>query len=379
MKKMLSLAALAAVMAYASPASAELKLGGDASIRMRTEFNDSDTGSAQDDVSWQYRIRLKAAADLGSGYFFKTMLMNEEGNIAGGWQSVGYGNSEHVTVDISNFYFGRMMADSHYMMGRMPMNSFNNPAFDLTLYPMQALGTPIFNINFDRAYGFNYGTKLGDGDINATIIVLDNEATDNLILTNSQENRGGLFNDGYGVHLAYKTTIGNVTVEPQMVTTIGDSDVWSQTKVTTAFAANVIAGYSLPHPDVALARQVTPWTFGANASMPVGDDLKLSGSAFYTFCDDGDADYHATLLRLKGEVGQFMAWVDYNPAEDKKTGTDYSNTFVWAQYKYNVYESAAGSFNLQPTLRWLTKSTETASSDTDTSTLRAELWATVSF
>jgi len=379
MKKMLSLAALAAVMAYASPASAELKLGGDASIRMRTEFNDSDTGSAQDDVSWQYRIRLKAAADLGSGYFFKTMLMNEEGNIAGGWQSVGYGNSEHVTVDISNFYFGRMMADSHYMMGRMPMNSFNNPAFDLTLYPMQALGTPIFNINFDRAYGFNYGTKLGDGDINATIIVLDNEATDNLILTNSQENRGGLFNDGYGVHLAYKTTIGNVTVEPQMVTTIGDSDVWSQTKVTTAFAANVRAGYSVPYPDVALARQVTPWTFGANASMPVGDDLKLSGSAFYTFCDDGDADYHATLLRLKGEVGQFMAWVDYNPAEDKKTGTDYSNTFVWAQYKYNVYESAAGSFNLQPTLRWLTKSTETASSDTDTSTLRAELWATVSF
>ncbi len=94
MKKMLSLAALLAVVAYATPASAELKFGGDAGIRMRTQFGDINRDTKEDDVTYQYRIRLKAAADLGSGYFFKTMLMNEEGNIAGGWQSVGYGNHE---------------------------------------------------------------------------------------------------------------------------------------------------------------------------------------------------------------------------------------------------------------------------------------------
>ncbi|RTY34839.1 hypothetical protein EKD00_07135 [Chlorobium phaeovibrioides] len=379
MKKMLSLAALLAVVAYATPASAELKFGGDAGIRMRTQFDDSDTGTTADDVKWQYRIRLKGAADLGSGYFFKTMLMNEDGNIAGGWQSVGYGNHETIGVDISNFYFGRMMQDSHYMMGRMPLNSFNNPILDLSLYPMQALDTPVFNINFDRGYGVNYGTKLGDGDLNATVLVLDNESPITAI-TGSVNTDGGLFNDGYGVHLSYKMNIGDITIEPQMVTVIGNTDIWDQTKVATAFATNAARGYVPATDDVTFAKDVTPWTFGATASVPVGDELKLTGSAFYTFCEDNGADYHAAVYRLKGEYGPFMAWVDYNPAADNKTNTDYSNTFVWAQYKYNIYESAAGSFNLQPTLRWLTKSTETASSDTDdTSTLRAELWATVSF
>jgi len=376
---MLSLAALLAVVAYATPASAELKFGGDAGIRMRTEFNDSNPGSSSDNVKWQYRIRLKAAADLGSGYFFKTMLMNEDGNIAGGWQSVGYGNHETIGVDISNFYFGRMMQDSHYMMGRLPMNSFNNPIFDLALYPMQALDTPVFNINFDRAYGLNYGIKIGDGDLNATLIVLDDQNPTAYTAYNYEdvyltgESRDGLFNDGYGVHLSYKFNVGDVTLEPQMVTVITGTDIWNQDAVV-ANSSKLFTELQ----DFTLAENVNPWVFGGTATVPVGD-AKISGSAFYTFCHDNGADYHATLLRLKGEVGQFMAWVDYNPAEDNKTNTDYSNTFVWAQYKYNIYESAAGSFNLQPTLRWLTKSTETASSDTDTSTLRAELWATVSF
>jgi hypothetical protein len=370
MKKMLSLAAMLAVLSYASPASAELKFGGDASVRVRSEFNDSDTGTLNDDGKFQYRIRLKAAADLGGGYFFKTMLMNEE-NIAGGWQSVAYGNGEHITPHISNFYFGRMMADSHYMMGRMPLNSFNNPSLDLTLYPMQALDTPVFNINYDRGYGANYGTKLGDGELNATVLVLDNQST---------VSREGMFNDGYGVHLSYKTTIGDVTIEPQMITTLGDSDVWNQTAIAYNFSNGVVFGTDDTHTaqDFRLGTKVTPWTFGTNASVPVGD-AKLSGSAFYTFCDEAAVDYHAMLFRVKGEVGPFMAWVDYNPASDDMQNKDYANTFVWAQYKYSVYESAAGSFSLQPTVRWLTTSTETATTDSDTSTLRAELWATVTF
>ncbi|MWV54652.1 hypothetical protein [Chlorobium phaeovibrioides] len=376
MKKMLSLAALLAVVAYATPASAELKFGGDAGIRMRTQFGDINRDTKEDDVTYQYRIRLKAAADLGSGYFFKTMLMNEEGNIAGGWQSVGYGNHEAITVDISNFYFGRMMQDSHYMMGRIPLNSFNNPILDLSLYPMQALDTPVFNINFDRGYGANYGTKIGDGDLNATILVLDNEAGRASTLHTDTD---GLFNDGYGVHLSYKTTIGDVTIEPQIVTVLTETDIWDQTKVATAFTTNALQGYAPAGTDVTFASKVTPWTLGATASMPVGDELKLTGSAFYTFCDDGDADYHATLLRLKGEYGPFMAWVDYNAGEDKVADVETSNTFVWAQYKYNVYESAAGSFTLQPTLRWLTTAEDGNDAEKDTSTLRAELWATVSF
>ena len=31
-----------------------------------------------------------------------------------------------------------MMAESHYMIGRLPLNSFNNPVFDLAYYAVPA-------------------------------------------------------------------------------------------------------------------------------------------------------------------------------------------------------------------------------------------------
>ena len=46
MTKMLSLAAMFAVLSYASPASAELKLGGDASVRIRSELAVAKAGTA---------------------------------------------------------------------------------------------------------------------------------------------------------------------------------------------------------------------------------------------------------------------------------------------------------------------------------------------
>jgi len=377
MKKMLSLAAMFAVLSYASPAQAELKIGGDAGVRVRSEFKSTTDGdNHSDDVNFQYRIRLKAAADLGSGYFFKAMVMNENANIAGGWQKISE-NAERIELDVSNFYFGRMMADSHYMMGRLPLNSFNNPAFDLTLYPMQPLDQPVFNINFDRVYGLNYGAKLGNGEANATLVVLDNNST-----VVSDDENDGLFNDGYALHLVYKTTVGDVTIEPQVLTVLTKANIRDQDNVIAYSTGTTSALYNL-------AENVTPVTFGANASMPVGD-AKVSCSAFYTICDDTNdgtvahaaqrrADYHGALLRLKGESGPVMAWVDYSASKDKVTDTNYSGTFVWAQYKYSVYESAAGSFTLQPTLRWLATSKETIDTDVDNSTFRTELWATVSF
>ena len=61
MKKMLSLAAMFAVLSYASPASAELKITGDAATRVRGQFNNSDLRvggvyqkvTNQDDIKYQ--------------------------------------------------------------------------------------------------------------------------------------------------------------------------------------------------------------------------------------------------------------------------------------------------------------------------------------
>jgi hypothetical protein len=376
MKKMLSLAAMFAVLAYASPASAEVKFGGDASVRLRGQFEDEqlDFGSyenSEDDLNFAYRLRLKASADLGSGYFFKALLTSD--NAAGGWNTVNDNNREDAEIDISNLYFCRMMENSHYMIGRLPLNSMNNPIFDLAMYPIPTyvgisgatIGVgdiPVATYNMDRIFGLNYGAKVGPGELNATLIALDNDIKDD---TDAEGN--GLFNDGYALHLSYKANLGNVTVEPQAI-------------------------IALTNLDGLVYENVTPYIFGANVTIPAGK-AKIGLSAFYTAADDGgnntvggaaaDVDYSGYLLRLKGEYGPFMAWVDYNNTNDKTNGgdIDYNNLFVWAQYNFKVYESAMGTFSLTPTVRYWAAGLDynDGGENDEYSRLRTELVATMSF
>jgi hypothetical protein len=367
MKKMLSLAAMFAVLSYASPASAEVKFGGDASVRMRGQFEDYNDVNNEDDLNFAYRVRLNASADLGSGYFFKALLTSD--NAAGGWNTVSENNTEDGEIDISNFYFGRMMENSHYMMGRLPLNSMNNPIFDLAMYPIpfytgtSVIGVgdiPVATYNMDRIFGLNYGTKIGDGELNSTLIVLDNDIKDDSVAEGD-----GLFNDGYALHLSYKTNIGSVTVEPQAI-------------------------IALTNLDGLVYHDLSPYIFGANITIPAGK-AKIGLSGFYTAADDdnaehfwggaADVDYSGYLLRLKGQYEGLTAWVDYNHTNDKTDGgdVDYDNLFVWAQYNYKVYQSAMGSFSLTPTLRYWAVGEEIGSSDYDYSRLRTELIATVSF
>lgn len=381
MKKMFSLAAMLAVLSYASPASAELKIGGDAAVRMRSEFNDVELDnthlSKSEELKLQYRIRLKASADLGDGYFFKTMLQSEESltqnpktgaNVAtpGGWAEVGSGNAGAYNLEVSNFYFGRAMEESHYQIGRLPLNSFNNPIFDLALYSVPvfdmatnsiaytAVDVPVATYNFDRILGLNYGTKVGRGDLNATLVVYDNISTIGA--------DRGLFNDGYALHLDYKTTLGDVTVEPQALIALTD-----------------LFGHAY--------QDVSPNTFGANATIPAGS-AKIGLSAFYTVCEDTNpnthvkVDYSGYLLRLKGESGPVMAWIDYNRTSDNsdsKNADHYNNLFVWAQYNVKVHESALGTFSLTPTIRYRASSATKGADTLDNSQLRGEVYATVTF
>ena len=380
MKKMLSLAAVFAVLSYASPASAELKLGGDATIRVRGQFNDTEVNGVhtddEDDLMVQYRIRLKASADLGSGYLFKALIQNEA--VPAGYNTVSSGNSERYELDVSNFYFGRMMEDSHYLMGRLPLNSFNNPIFDIALYPIPvgnytAVDIPVATYNFDRVFGFNYGRKIGPGELNGTLVVFDNFNGDDADRYDGLEGNG-LLNDGYALHLSYKTNFGDITFEPQAIVALTD-----------------MSGLAY--------QNVAPITFGANLGFPVGKG-KIGMSGFYTTCEDSkgatglrvdsagvasftpaSVDYSGYLLRLKGEYGPAMAWIDYNRTKDKSNdgSTQYDNLFVWAQYNLKVYESSTGTFSITPTLRYRASGSDNGVSESDFSQLRTELYATVTF
>ncbi len=385
---MLSLAAMLAVLSYANPASAELKFGGDASVRLRSEFNDTEVNSVNsstsEELKFQYRIRLKASADLGSGYFFKALVQSEEtaagSPVAGGWAEVGDGNKGAYNIEISNFYFGRVMEESHYQIGRLPLNSFNNPIFDLAYYAVPSTGTgqfssrvtavdvPVATWNFDRVFGLNYGTKVGNGDLNATLVVANN----NITTGNSHLEGDGLFDDGYLLHVAYKTTLGNVTVEPQAIIALTDLQ----------------SSFILYNGSPMTPGGISPNVFGANATIPAGK-AKIGLSAFYTVCEDtdqngdrGKVDYSGYLLRLKGESGPVMAWIDYSRTDDNsvdRVADSYDNLFVWAQYNVKVYESALGTFNVTPTIRYRASSMDNAGTTTDFDQLRGELYATVTF
>ena len=155
-------------------------------------------------------------------------------------------------------------------------------------------------------------------------------------------------------------------------------------------------------------QKISPNTFGANATIPVGKS-KLGLSGFYTACKDSkgatattydptkttqdnstilsstpaNVDYSGYLLRVKGESGPVMAWVDYNRTVDKTPAADvtYNNIFVWAQYKVNVHESALGSVSVTPTVRYRASGRDIAgiAGTGHNNELRTELWASVTF
>ncbi|NTW83984.1 MAG: hypothetical protein HGB36_11565 [Chlorobiaceae bacterium] len=350
MKKLLSLLALFSVMSYAPNASAELKLNGEAGIRLRDDFNDVDTygvKTSKDDQYFQYRIRLKPSADLGNGYFFKALIQDE--SYAGGWSTVKDNNTEKYNLAVSQFYFGHNSENSHWQIGRLPLGSFDNPVLDLTLYAIPGTGpqgtklyavdTPISTNHFDRLFGFNYGVNIGKGEWNVIVVNFDNQAE--------------FFNDGYGLYTSFKAPLGKVTVVPQ-------------------------AYFTLTH----LADGRNPFSFGAQVFIPV-EKSKISLSGFYTADNNSykgnTYDYSGYILRVKAESGPILAWVDYNKTTDDRHNTDYNNTFVWAQYNFKIYESAAGKFNLTPTIRYRASSQKNALGQIDNDLFRTELYATVTF
>jgi len=360
---MISLVCAIVMMAQATPASAAINFSGDAQVRPRGEFTyyndaaEADGAENTAEMKYLYRVRLHAAADLGDGYFAKAMIASQ----TPGWlATAGTGNEAYNEFDlgVSQLYFGRMMEDSHYMMGKMPLNSFNNPVFDISLSPFQATELPVFLNYNDALYGFNYGTKIGPGELNATLSVLDNDLTTE-----------DMFEDGYGLHVMYKTNIGNVTFEPQMLAALSDADTMNY------WVGGNADGYE----------NVKPLTFGANISVPA-DDVTFCFSGFYTQAEDednagNDVDYSGYLLRAKAVYGPLTTWIDYNAAEDDTNGADveYNNLFVWAQYKYTVHESSMGTFTLSPTVRYLTNSMDDGTDELEGSRLRTELWANVTF
>jgi hypothetical protein len=358
MKRILSLISAFALVLPAVPASAGVRLGGEAGIRIRGEFRHADTKDIEnheDDLKYQYRVRFNASAEPGEGYFFKAQLQYE-GGASGVWQTVGHTCSELYTLQVSSAVIGRVLEHGSFAVGRLPLGSLGNPVFDLGFYPSQPLEIPVATLNFNRFFGAGYTAQNNLGSLSATLLLLDNASA------------GKVFGDGYALHLALKTQIGAVTIEPQLLAVLTDTDVYTQN-------------------DSLFKQNVTPLTVGASLTFPVrGVEIGMNG--FCTMTDEHPSDFSAAvdyrgfLFRLKAEKGPFMAWVDYNRTIDRSPSSDeteYVNTFIWAQYRFPLHESPGGTFSLTPTVRYLSSSIRSGSCETGTGRLRMELYAAVKF
>ena len=382
MKKLLSLVfGLALMVAFTSSSQASIKFSGDAQVRPRVEMVKKGAGGEwNEELYWLYRLRLRAAADLGSGYFAKALFASE----SAGWFATISDGKETATVDhreitlfpkslsdhfgVNQLYFGRMMQDSHYIVGIMPVNSFNNPIFDLAVYPKSSVGIPYLLLNNDRVFGLNYGRKIGPGELNATLCVLDDEHED----TTSES----FLRDEYAVHLMYRTNIGDVTIDPQLLA------------IVTRTQVRPFPDPPFTHPyDNVPEAGIAPFTFGTNVIIPAGK-TKFTISGFYTkdgiglVDEDNGVEYSAYMFRVKAEHGPVRTWVGYNKADvvtsplDPSAQGDYKNLFVWAQYNWKVHESSMGKFTLSPTVRYLNKGKDGANTY---ERWRTEIWANVSF
>ncbi len=372
MKKLLSLVfGLAVLVAFSTPAAAAIKFSGDAQVRPRVEMTKSgEAGEWSEELYWLYRLRLRLAADLGSGYFVKALFASESAGWFAAISSEGLRDEKEINgkmynifpnslsdhFGVNQLYFGRMMQDSHYTVGLMPVNSFNNPIFDLAVYRESAVGIPYLLFNNDRIFGLNYGRKVGPGELNATLCIFDDADWD----TNSDS----FLRDEYAVHLMYKTNIGDIIIDPQLLATV-------------TRAQNSGVGFS-QDPETGVA----PFTFGTNVIIPTGN-TKITLSGFYTtdgiglVDDDNGVEMSAYILRAKAEHGPVRAWVSYNAADyNSPMSADYDKFYVWAQYTFNVHESSMGKFTLTPTVRYLDG--DKNGSD-ETTRVRTELWANITF
>jgi hypothetical protein len=425
MKKLISFAALLAMAIQPMQAAAvQFSFGGDVSSRLRVQTYDVDHQFA-DDVMWQYRVTLNGTAELGDGFYARVQLANEapnrldsdkgkfgaSGTVAigggGGWQTVGYGNTEFSSLGFNNAYFGRNYGSSHYAVGRIPLNSFDNPVYDLTLFPRNPIELPVATFLNDRMFAANFGTKVGAGELNLTFGVVDN-----IVGNNSVSTGDGLLNDGYLLMASYRVEVAGVSVEPTVLTAITKMDSFTQETFkasgsTSGTGNNLNNKYRMP-----FHQGVRPVTFGANLSGPVGG-VKLGGGAWYSIekgttpsssvydnsaplvaggpaygLDNRNAsvDCTAYFTRVKLEYGPVLVWWDHNVTTDRsKLASEavavkqtYTNNLAWAQYQYNAYENKEVKLTLQPTLRFMVTKDE-VDPTYNHSRMRYELWAVASF
>jgi len=337
--------------------NSQIKINGDAMVRPRYDMTDNGKyADSKNDFYYMYRARINLRADIGDGWHFKTQL-GHHGYGAFGMTSqnttkrlpLEIEGSSRPSVDFLQMYFGYESKDAGIIGGIIPLNSLNNPLFDLHYYPNIMIDIPNILMGVDGVFGFT-------GYIN----VLDNKLTAYVLKDKNEiylEDPNGIKkidkNDSYTLGASYSINIGNLSVEPN------------------AYIA------------VASKGNQAPTTLGINLKLKEVGPVTLYATGGISKQNNSETiEYDANFLRLKleGKIGPglFTAWYDLANRTDKISNIDEKHkfNFFYIMYTFTVYKSDKGAVTIAPTIMNLR---ENVDNKKDYNRYKFELSANITF
>ncbi len=365
MKKFLLLILLAviAIPTYA----ADIKISGDARVRPRMDMKDAtDNGKSKTtDMYYMYRARVKAKVSIGDGWVMNTMIGHNgigqyNGNFAQGdypdvlgiakEDQIGNDGAKRSSLDFLQMNFGYQGDRIGFLLGLIGAGATNNPIYDLHFYPTKMVDIPYFIFNTDAYYGGSAYLKLGDGQLNMSVIVDDNKG---IIEENAEGKETKNKKDQYTVMLGYTHNIDKLHFGVEGLFTLADDSL----------AAPMTFGLNIGHKDVA---GFTLDLFAGYSQQSVETKEMIDNQQF----GYPQAEYSAYLMRLKTTrkigPGKVVAWFDYANRTDKIVeDVDVKNDFMylWFGYTWVVYSSDSGSFDVTPRIRYQINDIKTGDTD----------------
>ena len=311
---------------------AEINFSGDARVRPRLDIKDYGSDKSSMDLYYLYRARLNVDASIGEGWFFKAKIGTNSlaGMVKMGDPSVstfndGVGNTDSFRPQLSflNLFYGIKKENFGFWGGALPLKY--NPSLDIHFYPDKIADIPWVTSNNASTVGFaGYIYKM-----NWFVSIDENKAETNKdTVEGIDEKNMDSFTLGFDFPLKWNDMLD---LQPRALISFANAD------------------------------EPWPMTFGTDFNIRsfFGINPQLSYYMTKQFLNE-DYKYTITHMRVKLDrkfgSGKLTIWADLASHLDEMNEnyiTDY--TFLWLDYKCQLFESDFGSVSLKPTIRLLNK------------------------
>ena len=323
---------------------AEINFSGDARVRPRLDIKDYGSDKSSMDLYYLYRARLNVNADIGEGWFFKAKIGT---NSAAGMTTMGGDNTKYAYLDedksdyylsgdqpgginsirpkisFLNLYYGIKKENFGFWGGALPLKY--NPSLDIHFYPDAIVDIPWVTSNNASTVGFaGYIYKM-----NWFVSIDENKKETNKdTVEGIDEKNMDSFTLGFDFPLKWNDMLD---LQPRALISFANAD------------------------------ELWPMTFGTDFNIRSFFGINPQFSYYMTkqFLNE-DYKYTITHMRVKLDrkfgSGKLTIWADLASHLDEMNEnyiTDY--TFLWLDYKCQLFESDFGSVSLKPTIRLLNK------------------------